>query len=150
MVPISKSIWPLILFVYANFYFAAITRFNSSFCFSKIFSRERSSSPPPNFAPPFCALCLIVCDFLPKTWNLRRKAPVKKGFRKVRVCVAMKAPVGLLSGRAVCVSRWKGLRPDKLRRPRQTRNINKNSADYAQSNAERILNHPSPKEGVRL
>lgn len=73
MVPISKSIWPLILFVYANFYFAAITRFNSSFCFSKIFSRERSSSPPPNFAPSFCALCLNVCDFLPKTWNLRRK-----------------------------------------------------------------------------
>lgn len=73
MVPISKSIWPLILFVCANFYFVAITRFNSSFCFLKIFSRERSSPPPPNFAPPFCALCLIVCDFLPKTWNLRRK-----------------------------------------------------------------------------
>ena len=76
MVPISKSIWPLILFVYANFYFAAITRFNSSFCFSKIFSRERSSSPPPNFAPSFCALCLNVCDFLPKTWNLGRKSPL--------------------------------------------------------------------------
>ena len=73
MVPISKSIWPLILFVYANFYFVAITRFNSSFCFSKTFSRKRSSPPPPNFAPPFCALCLIVCDFLPKTWNLGRK-----------------------------------------------------------------------------
>lgn len=73
MVPISKSIWPLILFVCANFYFVAITRFNSSFCFLKIFSRERSSPPPPNFAPPFCALCLIVCDFLPKTWNLGRK-----------------------------------------------------------------------------
>lgn len=73
MVPISKSIWPLILFVCANFYFVAITRFNLSFCFLKIFSRERSNPPPPNFAPPFCALCLIVCDFLPKTWNLRRK-----------------------------------------------------------------------------
>lgn len=73
MVPISKSIWQLILFVCANFYFVAITRFNSSFCFLKIFSRERSSPPPPNFAPPFCAFCLIVCDFLPKTWNLRRK-----------------------------------------------------------------------------
>ena len=34
--------------------------------------------------------------------------PVKMGYGKVRVCVAMKAPVGLLSGRAVCVSRWKG------------------------------------------
>ena len=73
MVPISKSIWPLILFVCANFYFVAITRFNSSFCFLKIFSRERSSPPPPNFAPPFCAFCLIVCVFLSKTWNLRRK-----------------------------------------------------------------------------
>ena len=73
MVPISKSIWPFILFVCANFYFVAITRFNSSFCFSKYFSRERSSLPPPNFAPPFCAFCLIVCDFLPKTWNLGRK-----------------------------------------------------------------------------
>ena len=74
MVPILKSIWALILFVYANFYFVAITRFNSSFCFSKTFSRKRSSPPPPNFAPPFCAFCLIVCDFLPKTWNLGRKA----------------------------------------------------------------------------
>ena len=73
MVPISKSIWPLILFVYANFYFVAIARFNSSFCFLKTFSRKRSSPSPPNFAPPFCALCLIVCDFLPKTWNLGRK-----------------------------------------------------------------------------
>ena len=27
---------------------------------------------------------------------------------KIRVCAAMKAPVGLLSGRAVCDSRWKG------------------------------------------
>ena len=73
MVPISKSIWPLILFVYANFYFVAIARFNSSFCFLKTFSRKRSSPSPPNFAPPFCAFCLIVCDFLPKTWNLGRK-----------------------------------------------------------------------------
>ena len=150
MVPISKSIWQLILFVYLNLHFMSMVRFNLLYCFSKIFFRKRSKASPPNFAPPFCALCLIVCDFLPKTWNLGRKAPVKKGFRKVRVCVAMKAPVGLLSGRAVCVSRWKGLRPDKLRRPRQTRNINKNSADYAQSNAERILNRPSSKEGVRL
>ena len=52
-----------------------IVRFNLLYCFSKIFFRERSSPPPPNFAPPFCALCLIVCDFLPKTWNLGRKAP---------------------------------------------------------------------------
>ena len=31
-------------------------------------------------------------------------------------CATMKAPVGLSSGRAVCVSRWRGLNPDKLRR----------------------------------
>ena len=82
--------------------------------------------------------------------HIQRKDYFKFRVWSDRVCAAIKAPVGLLSGRAVCVSRWKGLRPDKLRRPRQTRNINKNSADYAQSNAERILNRPSPKEGVRL
>ena len=108
MVPISKSIWPLILFVYANFYFAAITRFNSSFCFSKIFSRERSSSPPPNFAPSFCALCLNVCDFLPKTWNLRRKegksAPTReKGYRNAR--------------RRFCTPKFKIILPLQQRRP---------------------------------
>ena len=73
MVPISKSIWPLILFVILNSHFEAIIRLNYSSYFSLFFSRERSSPPPPNFAPPFCALCLIVCDFLPKTWNLGRK-----------------------------------------------------------------------------
>ncbi len=73
MVPISKSIWPLILFVYANFYFVAMIRLKLFYDFSSFFFRERSSPPPPNFAPPFCALCLIVCDFFPKTWNLGRK-----------------------------------------------------------------------------
>ena len=37
--------------------------------------------------------------------------PVKRQFWKIRVCAAMKAPVGLLSGRAVCVSRWRGVAP---------------------------------------
>ena len=32
-------------------------------------------------------------------------------FLQVRVCVAMKAPVGLLSGSAVCDSRWRGIAP---------------------------------------
>ena len=50
-----------------------MVRFNLLYCFSKIFFRKRSKASPPNFAPPFCAFCLIVCDFLPKTWNLRRK-----------------------------------------------------------------------------
>ena len=50
-----------------------MVRFNLLYCFSKIFFRERSKASPPNFVPPFCALCLIVCDFLPKTWNLGRK-----------------------------------------------------------------------------
>jgi len=30
---------------------------------------------------------------------------------KIRVCEAMKAPVGLLSGSAVCDSRWRGIAP---------------------------------------
>ena len=51
----------------------SMVRFNLLYCFSKIFFRKRSKASPPNFAPPFCALCLIVCDFLPKTWNLGRK-----------------------------------------------------------------------------
>ena len=50
-------------------------RLNSSRYFSNLLSRERSNPPPPNFAPPFCALCLIVYDFLPKTWDLGRKMP---------------------------------------------------------------------------
>ena len=33
------------------------------------------------------------------------------------------------------------------RRPRQTRNKNNLSANYAQSNAERILNRPAPGKG---
>ena len=37
-------------------------------------------------------------------------------FGASRGCATMKAPVGLSSGRAVCVSRWRGLNPDKLRR----------------------------------
>ena len=37
--------------------------------------------------------------------------PVKRQFWKIRVCVAMKAPLGLSSGRAVCVSRWRGFAP---------------------------------------
>ena len=35
-------------------------------------------------------------------------------FLRVRVCVAMKAPVGLLSGRAVLRSKMEGHCPDKL------------------------------------
>ena len=63
----------LILFVCANFHFAAIVRFNLFANFSLLFFREPSKPCPPNFAPPFCALCLNVYDFLPKTWDLGRK-----------------------------------------------------------------------------
>ena len=73
MVPISKSIWPPILFVCANFHSATLVRLNLFCCFSSFSSRERSKPCPPNFALPFCALCLIVYDFLPKTWDLGRK-----------------------------------------------------------------------------
>ena len=73
MVPISKSIWPFILFVYLNLHFMLMVRFNLLYCFSKIFFRERPKASPPNFAPSFCALCLNICNFLSKTWNLGRK-----------------------------------------------------------------------------
>ena len=73
IVPISKSIWPPILFVCVNLHFAALIRFNLFSNFSLLFFREPSKALPPNFAPPFCALCLNVCDFLPKTWDLGRK-----------------------------------------------------------------------------
>ena len=35
----------------------------------------------------------------------------ENAFGAARVCAAMKAPVGLLSGRAVCTSRWRGFAP---------------------------------------
>ena len=73
MVPISKSIWSPFLFVCANFRFAALVRLNLFCGFSSFSSRERSKPCPPNFAPSFCALCLNVCNFLPKTWNFGRK-----------------------------------------------------------------------------
>ena len=38
-----------------------------------------------------------------------------ESIHKVRVCVAMEAPVGLLSGRAVLRSKMEGRCPDKLR-----------------------------------
>ena len=65
-------------------------------------------------------------------------------FLKVRVCVAMKAPVGLLSGRTVCDSRWRGLAPTSSRRPRQTRIKNIFPLNMARAQAEAILNRPSP------
>ena len=40
-----------------------------------------------------------------------RLLSVKMQIRTARVCAAMKAPVGLSSGRAVCVSRWRGFAP---------------------------------------
>ena len=49
--------------------------------------------------------------FPTETFARRRTPPVKKPIGKIRVCAAMKAPVGLLSGRAVCVSRWRGFAP---------------------------------------
>ena len=84
MVPISKSIWPFILFVYLNLHFILMVRFNLFYCFSKIFFRERSKASPPNFAPSFCALCLNVCNFLPKTWNFGRKTHSRQRARPLR------------------------------------------------------------------
>ena len=61
------------MFGCSNQHFAAIMRLILSCDFSLLFSRKRSNPSPPNFMPPCCALCLIVYDFLPKTWNLGRK-----------------------------------------------------------------------------
>ena len=47
--------------------------------------------------------------------------------------VAMKAPVGLLSGRAVCVSRWRGFAPTSSADFPELRILNNSSAEYAQS-----------------
>ena len=45
---------------------------------------------------------------------MRNKSSPFCTFRRDRVCVAMKAPVGLLSGRAVLRSKMEGHCPDKL------------------------------------
>ena len=50
--------------------------------------------------------------------------PVKRQFWKIRVCVAMKAPVGLSSRRAVCVSRWKGFALTSVRTATNAKNKN--------------------------
>ena len=46
--------------------------------------------------------------------HIQRKNYFKFRVWSDRVCAAMKAPVGLLSGRAVCVKQMEGLCPDKL------------------------------------
>ena len=46
---------------------------------------------------------------------------------------AMKAPVGLLSGRAVCVSRWRGFAPTSSADFPELRNKNNPSAEHGQS-----------------
>ena len=50
--------------------------------------------------------------------------PVKRQFWKILVCVAMKAPVGLSSRRAVCVSRWKGFALTSVRTATNAKNKN--------------------------
>ena len=42
---------------------------------------------------------------------MRNKSSPFCTFLQDRVCIAMKAPVGLLSGSAVCDSRWRGFAP---------------------------------------
>ena len=60
--------------------------------------------------------------------------PVKKNSRKIRVCAAMKAPVGLSSGRTVLLlARWRGLAPTRSADFSGVQNKNNNSTDYGQS-----------------
>ena len=55
----------------------------------------------------------LVCCGAVKIFMGNKSSPLCT-FLKVRVCVAMKAPVGLLSGRAVLRSKMEGHCPDKL------------------------------------
>ena len=81
--------------------------------------------------------------------------PVKKHFSQARVCAAMKAPVGLLSGRAVCVSRWRGFAPTSSAGFSESR-IKTIPLSMRRANAERIFNrkllkcfHYKPKPPCR-
>ena len=155
MVPISKSIWQLILFVYLNLYFMSIVRFNLFYCFSKIFFRERSKASPPNFAPPFCALCLIVCDFLPKTWNLGRKKRNPPPLVKTQCRAARRLPdIALIinnsSAATTTTAACGGNREELLgQRPARRACHPRHDADAGCRNpiAEHILNRPTSRQG---
>ncbi len=56
-----------------------------------------------------------------------------------RVCAAIKAPVGLLSGRAVCVSRWKGFTLTSPQGASNTNIRNNFPLKMPRANAEGIL-----------
>ena len=73
----------------------------------------------------------------------------ENAFGALRGCATMKAPVGLSSGRAVCVSRWRGLNPDKLRRARQTRIKNNSSAAIARAKRRQFqIVHPTNERSL--
>ena len=74
------------------------------------FSREESLRTI-TFAKPRLIRCVTAADA-----TTRYDPFCENVFGAARGCATMKAPVGLSSGRAVCVSRWRGLNPDKLRR----------------------------------
>ena len=74
------------------------------------FSREESLRTIA-FAKPRLIRCVTAADA-----TTRYDPFCENVFGAARGCATMKAPVGLSSGRAVCVSRWRGLNPDKLRR----------------------------------
>jgi len=75
--------------------------------------------------------------------------PVKKHFSQDRVCAARKAPVGLLSGRAVCVSRWRGFAPtssaERVRRFSQGRLDNTRTLSVIS-----LCSMPAPPKGELL
>ena len=99
-----------------------------------VFSREESLRTIA-FAKPRLIRCVTAADATTRYDPFRENA-----FGASRGCATMKAPVGLSSGRAVCVSRWRGLNPDKLRNPSKRQYKNNSSFKYAQSEAEGILN----------
>ena len=73
-----------------------------------------------------------------------RLLSVKMQIRTARVCAAMKAPVGLSSGRAVCVSRWRGFAPTSSAGCPNLLYKNFFPLSMRKANAARIPNHPPP------
>ena len=99
-----------------------------------VFSREESLRTIA-FAKPRLIRCVTAADA-----TTRYDPFCENVFGASRVCAAMKAPVGLLSGRAVCVNRWRGFAPTSSAGRDKRQYKNNISFKYAQSEAEGILN----------
>ena len=83
MVPISKSIWPLILFVYLNLHFILIIRFNLLCCFSKNILLGTVKSVPAKLCAAFLCTLLNRLRFSPQNVEFGTKRreirPLRRG-----------------------------------------------------------------------